>query len=231
MLEGLGGWGSHSGLVFPWVFTSWLLVGGIPLVRQHVGVTLANENVVLEMKWWELKRGRHTGISTRGGENFERKSQARKSLFASPLTHPCLTVWLFLVSPLASFFLCPVGGTTLWNLFSPPSLPSVLFFPTSHPPSASFNGPSSRSPEGSTTACHIHGCGWCSRRYLWWLGVSFTISLYYPTSLGRPPVFPFRQNEPLHSSLSVFQLRGQPPGPWDPRPRSCHVLDVVVEIP
>lgn len=92
------------------------------------------------------------------GRNLGEEDSGEEETTFSPLAPPCLTIWLFPLSPFASSFPCPFDGTALQDLFSPPfpscvcvlSIPCLQ--PAHPPPSASCYQPCptlQRGPPGS----------------------------------------------------------------------------------
>lgn len=124
---------------------------------------------------WEKKRSKHQ-LGRKFGEEVKGEEE---TTFPVPLISPYVTVWLFLLSSLASSFFCPFDGTALQNLFSPPSLSSFCVIPNLSTPITSFSAPF-HFAEGSTRECHVHSHGWRSPKSPWSRRVCFRISLCYP---------------------------------------------------
>lgn len=176
----------------------------MPLVREGMRVTLENKGIVLEMwLWW--------------GEKICGEDREEETTFLLPFTPPCLTVWLFLLSPLASSSLSRFNGTVPQILFS---LLSV-----SQPPLTSFSGPI-RLHRGVYQSVPHSRHGWCSLRYLRPPAVCLRISLCHPASFARLSRFPRSPSEPparilLHLPVgwTVSRSRGHGLGEDPPCPR------------
>lgn len=136
----------------------------MPCVIEGMGVTLENKNVALDMRlgWEEKICGEDKG--------------EEETTFPLPLFPPCLRVWLFLLSPLASS-----SQPLRWHCASKLVLSpfSLLCVPT---PITFFQWPIPLHRGVHQSVPHSQH-GWCSLKYLWALRVFF--SLCHPASLAR----------------------------------------------